>query len=211
MTLATTSIGTSLRQQLQTPVLGLMLFANGTSPGVEVGGASVRQTRRVEQTTVGDSLPDESVGSAIGEIRRLSGFTWDQLAKVFKVTRRSLHFWASGKAMTVENQERLQHLVATIRHIDRGSAFANRAALMAVQPDGTIPFDLLMDGEYARVTSLLGKGVGHLKIKTPALSAAARAARKPQPPHELLDPAPDQPITTGRLLATKKIRTTPEK
>lgn len=210
MTLQTTSIGGTLRQQLHVPVLGLMLFADTTSPGWAAASASMRQLHRVEQTSVGASVLDESSAGAIGELRRVSGFTWDQLARLFHVTRRSLHFWASGKDMTVENHERLQRLLATVRQIDRGSASANRAAFMAVRRDGTVPFDLLVEGQYERVASILGEGAGRSQFKAPALSAAARAARRPRPPHELVDPAPDQIVETGRLLATKKIRTTRE-
>jgi DNA-binding transcriptional regulator YiaG len=201
-----TSAGTALRQ-LQTPVLlGLMLTGIGTSPGPDPASISLRQPLRIEQTNAGVSLPDESSGAAIAELRRVSGFTWDQLARLFGVTRRSLHFWASGKAMTVENQERLQHLLATVRQVDRGSATANRDVLMAVRQDGTVPFDLLTDGQYTRVISVLGQGSGRPAIKPPALSAAARAARRPRPPHELVNAAPDERVEKGRLLATKAIR-----
>src|SRR2546428_13805112 len=36
-------------------------------------------------------------GPAIMELRRLSGMTWEQLASLFEVTRRTVHFLASGK------------------------------------------------------------------------------------------------------------------
>ena len=32
----------------------------------------------------------------IFELRRLTGFTWDELALLLSVTRRSLHLWANG-------------------------------------------------------------------------------------------------------------------
>lgn len=205
-----TSTGAALRQ-LQTPVLlGFMLAGIGTSSGPVPASISLVQPLRIEQTNAGASLPDEGSGAAIAELRRVSGFTWDQLSRLFGVTRRSLHFWASGKAMTVENQERLQHLLATVRQIDRGSATANRAVLMAARHDGTVPFDLLAEGQYKRVVSVLGQGSARPTITPPALSAAARAARRPRPTHELVNAAQDERVEKGRLLATKAIRTSRE-
>ena len=163
---------------------------------------------RIEQTSVGNTITDESSAGAIAELRRVSGFTWDQLARLFGVTRRSLHFWASGKAMTVENQEHLQQLLATIRKIDRGSAATNRAALMGVLRDGTVPFVLLVEGKFTLVVSMIGEGTGRPACRPLALSDSARAARKPRPPHELVDALHDRVhVEKGKLLSSTPIRT----
>jgi transcriptional regulator with XRE-family HTH domain len=140
----------------------------------------------VEQTTAGGSIIVAApAGAAIGELRRLSGFTWDQLARIFNVSRRSLHFWASGKAMAATNEEHLQRLLSVVRKIDRGSAGANRAALLSAREDGSLPFDLLVAGDYDRVLSLLGPNEAR-RVLPPKLSEGARAARAPRSPHELV-------------------------
>jgi len=145
-------------------------------------------------------------GTAIGELRRLSGFTWDQLARLFNVSRQSLHFWASGKPMAPSNEEHLQRLLAVVRKIDRGSASANRTALLGVREDGSLPFDLLAVGDYDRVLSLLGPGEAH-RVSPPKLSDEARAARAPRPPEELVAALQDRiHPTSGRLLAAKAVR-----
>ena len=53
-----------------------------------------------QQTNAGCG-PFEGVspGAAIAELRRVSGLTWDQLARLVGVSRRTLHFWASGTAV----------------------------------------------------------------------------------------------------------------
>ncbi len=185
---STSAAGSMSMGQLRGPVLiGCMLAGLGTSTAyTSPPDAGLRWRRPMEQTTSGATLVvPEPAGGAIGELRLLSGLTWEQLARLFNVTRRSLHFWASGKPMTPSNEERLQRLLATVRKIDRGSANANRALLLGVREDGVLPFDLLAAGDYDRLILLLGPG-GARRISPPKLSEEARAARAPRPPGELV-------------------------
>jgi hypothetical protein len=130
---------------------------------------------------------------------------------MFSVSRRSLHFWASGKAMTPSNEEHLQRVLAVLRKIDRGAASANRTALLSVREDGSIPFDLLVNGDYDRTLSLLGPGDGR-RVSPPKPSTEARAARAPRPPEELVGALQNRiHPTSGRLLAAKPITTTRRK
>jgi hypothetical protein len=121
------------------------------------------------------------------ELRRLSGLTWHQLARLFGVTPRSLHFWVSGKPLAPANEEHLNRLLATIRQLDRGNAQENRALLLGVHKEGVIPFDLLVEGQYKRVLSLLGPGRAPARIAPSPLSGEARSARAPLTPDELVD------------------------
>ena len=123
-------------------------------------------------------------GAAIGELRRRSGLTWDQLARLFGVARRSVHFWMSGKPLNAVNEERLGRMLAVVRHVDRGNAQATRAALLTALSDGTTPFELLAKDHFDEVKEQLGSGS---QLSMPAqqrLSPAARAARMPPPPEE---------------------------
>jgi DNA-binding transcriptional regulator YiaG len=189
-------------------VIGTLLAGSGTSServptdarlqlGVEV----------VEHTNAGLSLAgahDPEI--SIAELRRSSGLTWDQLARLFRVSRRSLHFWASGKAMTPSNEEHLQRLLAVIRKMDRGSSDANRAVLVATSEDGTIPFDLLVDEQYERASALLGTG-GAPRASMPRFSPQAMASRAPRPPEERVGALQDRVHpASGRLLAAKPVR-----
>jgi DNA-binding transcriptional regulator YiaG len=68
--------------------------------------------------------------AVVSESRRLAGLTWKQLARVFGVARRSLHFWASGKPTDASNEEHLRRLLVVPRQADRGTAHENREMLL---------------------------------------------------------------------------------
>src|SRR4028119_75314 len=67
----------------------------------------------------------EATQKSLSKLRRLSGLTWEQLAKLFNVSRRTLHFWASGQPLSRFNEEQLNRLLEAIQYIDRGSANLN--------------------------------------------------------------------------------------
>lgn len=146
-------------------------------------------------------------GAAIGELRRLSDFTWDQLAHLLGVTRGSLHSWASGKAMTPTNEEQLHRVLATIRKINRGTAAANRAVLLAACKDGTLPLDLLANDQYDQVVAVVGVGAAHERPALKPMSQAAWDARKPRPPEELVNALQDEVHRVpGRPRAARSVK-----
>lgn len=190
----TSAAGAMLTRQARGPVLlGLLLTGIGTSPVYALPAETALYSQRTaDQTTAGTTVPAQaSSGAAIGELRRLSGLTWDQTARLFDVSRRALHFWASGKPMTPRNEERLQRLLGVMRDIDRGSSSANRAMLLGVREDGRLPLDLLAGGDYKRVLKLLGPGTEH-RASTPKLSEEARKARSKQSPEQLASALQDR-------------------
>lgn len=134
---------------------------------------------------------EQSTSSALAALRRLSGLTWEQLARLFRVTRRSLHFWMSGKPMTPANEVHLHRLLATIRQIDRGSARPNRELLMAGRGH-TTALELLEKGDYDGVLALIGHGNPPPQMRIPRPAKEARAARTPRPPEELVDALQDR-------------------
>jgi DNA-binding transcriptional regulator YiaG len=146
-----------------------------------------------EQTNSGlvERKSEQSSSAAILELRKRSGLTWDQIARLFGVARRSVHFWASGEALKPGNEERLNRMLAVIRHIDRGSAKATRTALMSQQEDGMIPFDLLAQAKYEDVKERLGVGAGHHRPILPPLSAEPMADRNPLAPDVLVSALQD--------------------
>lgn len=200
----------ALRQVREPVLVGIMLVGLGTSSAHTLPEEPLRQTSpSVDQTTAGASAaPATPTSTAIAELRRIAGLTWDQLARLFQVSRRSVHFWASGKPMAPTNEEHLQRVLAVVRKIDRGSVGANRTVLLGACQDGSIPFDLLIARDYDRVLTLLGRGKAR-RASLPKLSQEARAARTPRPPEELVDALQDgiHP-TSGRLLTARPIKAT---
>lgn len=153
----------------------------------------------LERTNSGLPLSFQSANSAeanrdaLNELRRLSGWTWEQLAKLFNVSRRSLHFWASGQPLSRFNQENLNRLLGTIRYINRGSASINRNLLLSPGQDGRLLFDLLIAGEHEEVKRILGPGNAPQKPQLVPLSKDASMSRMPPPPEDLVD-ALQEPI-----------------
>lgn len=139
------------------------------------------------------SLPSltETSEATLNELKQLSGLTWEQLAKIFNVSRRSLHFWASGKPLSPFNEEHLRRLLGTVRYIDRGSADINRSALLQPQQGSVIPLDLLIAGKYEEVKRLLGAGKAAEKPKLNPLSPEAIVSRLIPPPDELVEALQD--------------------
>lgn len=129
---------------------------------------------------------DEATRRAIAELRRVSGLSWDQIAELFRVTRRSVHFWASGKPLSAANEHRLMQALDVIRTADRGNARANRAAILEVK-DGLSALQLLADERFDDARARLGAGKGRRRLVLSDMSAEAKAARAPLPPDTLID------------------------
>lgn len=118
---------------------------------------------------------------AVNELRLISGLTWDQIALLFGVSRRSIHFWANGKPLNRSNEERLMRVLDIVRRSDRGSSRENRSALLNVV-DGLSAFDLLARGDSDAAASILGVGAPRESRQLRPLNRASSSARKP---HEL--------------------------
>lgn len=84
---------------------------------------------------------------AISELRALSGLTWDQLARIFDVSRRAVHAWNNGEKMAVKNQEKVERVIAAIKPFDNGNPSDNRRRLLT-GISGKIPFDFLVEGNF---------------------------------------------------------------
>lgn len=124
----------------------------------------------------------------VSELRMLSGLTWDHLATLFDVSKRSLHFWASGKKISAANLEKLNRVLAAVSQIDTGMRSKNRNLILG-QIKGQLPFDLLKNGFYDEFIELIGKSSfdRSLVSERPSLSAAESIKRRPAAPEMLVD------------------------
>jgi len=148
----------------------------------------------------------ETTRQAISELRRISGLTWEQLGELFDVSRRSVHFWASGKPLNAGNEQRLMQVLDVVRAADRGDARSTRAALFEVK-DGTTAFTLLTAERFEEARAVLGAGVARTRPALAELSDAAKAARKPLPPEDLVDAQHDRVHRDrGRSRAARTVR-----
>lgn len=165
----TTSTGYSMTEPTYA-IVGQILTGTGTTT-VETFRALAPS-----QTTSGIKVVEApSEAGALSELRRLSGLSWEQLARILRVTRRTLHFWSSGKPIARSNEEHLLRVLAVVRSVDRGSTTTNRAALLQSLEDRVSALDLLAVHDYERAASVASR-----------LSTKARASRAPSPPESLV-------------------------
>jgi len=150
-------------------VIAGTLSLPGTASALPPADAAAAQLRTTSGIEVG---VHRSAEAAISELRRMTGLTWEQLARLFSVTRRTVHFWASGKVMNAANEERLHRILAFVRMIDRGTASENRAALLQPGANGARPLDLLASGDYLDALAALGSGRGRVAA-TPSVPIGA--------------------------------------
>ena len=143
-----------------------------------------------EETTEVALEARSATRSALAELRRASGLTWDQMSRLFGVSRRSVHFWASGKPMTSEHEEHLYRVLALV-HGASASADALRAALLSVVA-GEQVLTMLVERRYADAEAALAMGEARITASRVPLSASAAAARRPLDPEFLAGSADDQ-------------------
>lgn len=65
-----------------------------------------------------------------------SGLTWDQLGKVFGVSRRAVHLWASGGRLNEANAAMLREFAVEVRESGGGNPDEVRSMLLARGDDG---------------------------------------------------------------------------
>jgi hypothetical protein len=95
---------------------------------VPIDGATVRTVTEAEQ---------------VRWLHTASGLTWDQLGRVFGVSRRAVHLWANGGRMNAANAAKLAEFVAVVRELPARSPADARMRLHAAGPDGPSLLDTL--------------------------------------------------------------------
>jgi DNA-binding transcriptional regulator YiaG len=120
---------------------------NMTTSGVQLEPKSLPQP----------TLPIKTTQQTVNELRKISGLTWEQLAQLFDVSRRSIHFWASGQQLSSKNEAKLNRILDTVQYISRGSASLNRSLLMEIASNGKSHLELLKTGEYDQVRNSISQ------------------------------------------------------
>lgn len=155
-------------------------FDEGTTAGL------VLKTPVSVEDRLAQNRHAEDAGQAIRELRRLSGLTWDHIAQIFDVNRRSVHFWASGKAMTQSHEEKLYKILSVIRFIDKGTASGNRSSLLKIETNGVSALDMLKNDNFNGVINTID--VSSSPQKTPPKLSSSEFERRiiPAAPEQLL-------------------------
>jgi DNA-binding transcriptional regulator YiaG len=109
---------------------------------VQTGDAIGMQVASVDPAS--GVLPASEPGSTAKAVRKAhedSGLTWEQLARTFGVSRRSLHLWANGGRMNAGNVEILMNFVDLVNHMNAATPSERRTALLAINKDGRSVLD----------------------------------------------------------------------
>ncbi|MEM9573061.1 MAG: helix-turn-helix transcriptional regulator [Pseudomonadota bacterium] len=96
----------------------------------------------------------------VNEIRRLTGLSWNQLAHLLEVDRRSIYNWLQGGIVRDRNADRIAKLLSSIRYIDEGSIEENQEKLFDVYDGDLSIYELLHQARFddRHMMSQFGKG-----------------------------------------------------
>jgi hypothetical protein len=145
--------------------------------------------------------PARTTANDVLEIRFLSGLTWEELGKLFCVSRRSIHNWANGETLKASNVILVSQALAAIRALHRPSSTETRLALLTRLASGGRPLDLLRARRWEE-----------------AISAVASLPPFPVPPSPHPEPTQLHPTayfgalsdspgpTSGRLVRSRRLQ-----
>lgn len=148
--------------------------------------------------------PADTAAAAMLEIRRRADLTWDELAEVFGVTRRSVHHWASGNAVNSKNELAIRQALAVVRRFDRGASADTRALLFTAIGGQTV-LDLIRDGRFQDALARAPTTSVSETARLP-LSTKAREARKPPAPALLVGAIQDRPDIPAKARLARAVR-----
>lgn len=131
------AIGTS--SSIATPV-NLRAIAMGSGTGT--GGFNETSLRDIVKS-FGVDVPPVATAAAIRRLHTISGLTWEELARLFGVSRRAVHAWATGSRMNATHAARLSTLASAFASLDTGESKKTRARLMDPTASGQSEYELL--------------------------------------------------------------------
>ncbi|MDR2380886.1 MAG: helix-turn-helix domain-containing protein [Bifidobacteriaceae bacterium] len=112
---------------------------SGVLSGVGFGHVDFRPLAFLDDTP--DGLAASSDAENVRWLHKNSGLTWDQLGRLFGVSRRTVHLWANGSRMNAHNAEALAQAVSMVAGIAAQTPDDCRAALLAQVSGRTSPFE----------------------------------------------------------------------
>lgn len=139
-------------------VIGLFFVGAGTiaSPVASTDATSVPfSTYRSSPTmTAKTSSPvktpqpqvHQKTGAEIKRLREISGLTWEQIGRVFEVSRRSVHLWANEGRMNSRNIERLNDFAALVDAAPGSTPNERRTWLLRTAGNESSPLDSFRAG-----------------------------------------------------------------
>jgi transcriptional regulator with XRE-family HTH domain len=79
---------------------------------------------------VGEIRSTLNAAAMLDEIKSLSGLTWEQLANIVGVSRRTIHLWLQGNSLSHANEERLHSILHIVRSLSGSSQLDVRSRML---------------------------------------------------------------------------------
>jgi len=145
-------------------------------------------------------LPERSHARAVHQIRLISGLTWQELSKLFGVSRRSIHNWANGEPLKTDHAQFVIDALRAIMILRRPSAAETRLVLLTYLPSGTRPLDLLAAKKWADAMAAA--------VALPSLQVPAGAHPDPlqRHPTTYFGAMTDRPVPSGHSIPGRSRR-----
>lgn len=105
------------------------------------------------------SVIEKDATKNLFEIRRLTGFTWEKLANLLNVDRRTLCNWVKGSEIRDSNRSRIAKTLRILRYSDRGSSDDNAKALNFTLTNGATAFEMIKAGRFPEARYAMGHGI----------------------------------------------------
>lgn len=107
------------------------------------GSESVRVSEVPEAFASAPATTAATIPAArLTRLKADTGLTWDQIARLFGVSRRAVHQWAVGGRMSSANTELLALLERTlVTDVPAVNTLARRTSVFAADPTGQTPFE----------------------------------------------------------------------
>lgn len=107
----------------------------------------------------------------IGQLKMMTGYTWDRLAELLSCSRQSLYNWRDGLNVIDANIRAVQRMHEALAFIDRGDPTETRAVLEANE---AAIFRMLKGGDFEEGKRMAGRGQGSAHGRTSPLVNGVR-------------------------------------
>lgn len=123
-------------------ILDLYSMHQTTGWGGFVGSLTTRSEvlRRTENPPA-RPVRSLSSGDLVRRLHAESGLTWDQIARLFGVSRRSVHMWANGGTLNADNHELLMKVAALVESLPGPDPQSRRLQLLSSNDGGVSKFE----------------------------------------------------------------------
>lgn len=131
------------------------LFSRGLNLGTGSARLCIREQRA--EPARAQTICDEKTLAPVyilRRIRRLSGLTWEELSIAMNVSKRSLHLWDSGEAISQRHLKHLHLVAGLMDRLDKGNPVHLRNLLLK-DLGGQNALTLLKEGQFALVETQL--------------------------------------------------------